>query len=203
MENRQNVAWRWAAQVCIILALIGFVLFVFFGPTGLGGSSSLPADQGSLTLGEDRPFALFLPVSGNGLKDESIDYTSKQIQKIRLAAQKARMSSSLYVPRTGAKGDYLMEIRVFQKKRMIQLLYPHFGILESARPIHTESQSVGSKKTTLSIGKAEMVRYQHGGYHLTLQLSGTYIAMDSAKINQISHFKKIAESIVLLKKLNP
>jgi len=194
MGSRKTIVWRWVVQICIILALLSFVLFVFYGPTGLGGSAPVPS-------GERRPFALFKPVSNQDLENARIAYTNNQIQKLRDATQKANFNSSVYVPEKGASGDYLEEIRVFPQKRMIQLVYPHFGIIESEMPIQTEPKAVHTTKKKLSIGSAIMSQYQHGGYHLSIHLNHSYILMDSDEINHQSKFFSIADSIVMLRNL--
>lgn len=211
MSQRHKSAGTWMLQILIIVVLLGLVFFVFYGPTGhdTRGDRSTLADQrnasgsGYHSVGEKPPFALFTSTAAEDHHNPRIQYTEKQLKKVSKAAEKAGVQTELYAPKRGKSDDYLMEIRVFRDKQMVQLLYPNFDLMESMNPIHSEPNPTSTKQIQLSLGPAKWVTFKHGGYHLYLYLHHTYIAMGTAKINHSATFKKIAESLVPVKKIQP
>lgn len=209
MSRQHNSALRWILQLLIIVVLLGLVFFVFYGPTGRNTHHSRSESGNPLTRshpntqvqGEKPPFALFTSTAVRKNNSPTIDYTKTQVMKVSKAADQAGVHSELFAPRIGKPNDYLMEIRVFKNKRIVQLLFPNFDIMESMKPIGSEFSPVKVKNIQLSIGPAKWVTYKHGGYHLYLHLHHTYIAVATAKIDKKPEFKKIADSLVPLRKI--
>ncbi|HET7615705.1 MAG TPA: hypothetical protein VFK27_02020, partial [Bacillales bacterium] len=150
--------------------------------------------------GENKPFALFEPESSS-LEDGKIGYTKEQRTKAEKSEQSAKFDVALFMPKVGTTKDYLMEIRVFPNEHMIQLVYPHFGILESSSPIKTEKTPDHSSTAHLKNGTGKWLEFAHGGYHLRLRLGNTYIAIDTIDIQKRSMVKQIAESLIDMEKL--
>lgn len=197
--KQQKTVITWALQILIIAVLIGFALFVFYGPTGWGTSDQNTSWKNS---GKSVQVALFTAESAENSGNPAISYTKEQIRKVTEAAKKAGIKTLLMAPKKGIGNDYLKEIRVFQDKHIVQLLYPHFGIMESVHRIQPEPHVTKTEKTTLNSGSARWVTFKHGGIHLYFHRHHTYIVMDSTKIHTQSRLKSIAESFVPVQKLN-
>lgn len=199
MASRKTSLLRWISQICIILVLLVFVLFVFFGPTGKEGSSTVPSHN-HLASSERKPFALFTPASNKNSHGSAIGYTNHQLQKIRAAIRKSKMTTAVYLPKKGLPGDYLMEIRIYQTKKMIEMIYPNFSVLESENPIQIEPKVIHQKKEHLALGTARLLSYKRGGYHISIELKHSYVQLDSDQIHHQSKFIRVANSLVLLNK---